>query len=130
MFITKEEIKERSGYDVTPDVLNLAHIMIEAYVGKTEADVADASDRAILGRAVMFQAAFMDKLGPTLMEQVAMKSIVIGETTTIFDTSMFSPYMSPWAVWLCRGLSWNGTRTVHTGPVFDRGPVRTIWERD
>lgn len=130
MFISKEEILAHTGIEVTGETLGLAHMMIETWVGRQEADVVEANDLALLGRATMFQAVYIEGSLDVVLEQAAVKSITLSESTTAFDLEMFAPYMSPWAVMACRKLSWTGTRTVHTGPVFDKPNYVAAWERD
>lgn len=130
MFTTKEAILERTGVEVDGQTLNIAHMMIEAYIGKTEAEIYDAGDRAILGRATMFQAVYVGSLPKTLLEQAAVETTKIGETSIAFNTDMFAPYLSPFAVQICKGLSWKGTRSVHVGPAVDRPAYTYSWVRD
>lgn len=130
MFITKESIKDQTGVEVDQATLATAHAMIEAFIGKSDADVMDAGDRAILGRATMFQAVYINGQPLEVLEQVAVKKMTVGSTNTDFDIAMNAPYMSPWAVMTCKRLSWRGTRSVHTGPVFDAKPYRNDWSRN
>lgn len=130
MFITKEAINTQMGVEVDAVTLSTAQMMIEAWVGKSDADVTDAGDRSTLGRAVAFQAVYINGKASDILEQIAVKKMTVGATNTEFDTSLFSPYMSPWAVMTCQRLSWRGTRSVHTGPIVDRVPVTTDWRRD
>ena len=116
MFVSREEITERTGRTVDQQTLQIAQLMVEAWVGKDEAEVNDAGDFAVLGRAVMFQALYLGDSPDLILEQAAVKSIVANESTTVFDTSMFAPYMSPWAIQACKRLSWTGSRSVATGP--------------
>jgi hypothetical protein len=131
MFISKEEIAERTGITVSQQTLQLAQLMIEAWVGKDEAEVNDAGDFAILGNATLFQAVYLgDENATDMLQQAAVKSMVVGETNTSFDTDMFSPYMSPWAIKTCRRLSFVGSRSVRTGPVFEYPRTLTSWVTD
>lgn len=130
MFTTKEAVQEITGIEVTPDVLSLAHIMVEAWVGRMEGDVTEGRDVALLGRATAFQAVYIRDSLDVILEQAAVKSITLSESTTAFDLDMFAPYMSPWAILSCKGLSWMSTRSVHTGPVFDQTRYQREWERD
>jgi hypothetical protein len=119
MFISKEQIKSKTGVDITATVLALAQTMIETYVGKDEAEVERAEDAETLGRAVLFQALYINDDPTAVFEQAAVVQIQGNEAMTTFDTSKFSPFMSPWAVKACEKLSWLGSRSIHTGPVFD-----------
>lgn len=128
MFISKEQIAARSGYDIDQETLSLAHLMIETWVGRTEPEIEDGSDLAILANATMFQAIYISENGDVALVEAAVKSKTVGESTSVLDTEKFSPYLSVWAWKACQRLSWMGTRTIHTGPVFDRAPRLQRWE--
>lgn len=115
MFISKEEIEAQTGYVISGVTLSTAQLMIEAYVGKDESEVEDASDVAILGRAVLFQAVYMNNSRNDLLEQAAIKQMGTTDSNTVFNTDLFAPFLSPWAMKSCEKLSWRGTRSVHTG---------------
>lgn len=130
MFTTKEAIRELTGVDIAPETLPIAQMMVEAWIGKGDGEVTEGSDRAILGRAVTFQSIYIDKMHLDMLEQAAAKSVTMGESKTTFDTELMAPYMSPWAIMTCKRLSWMSTRSVHTGPVFDKTRYQREWERD
>lgn len=119
MFTTREAVLENTGIAVDQTTLAHAQMMIEAYIGRTEQDVIDASDVAILGRAVTFQAIYI-KGSPETWEQAAVASVASNGSTISFDTDRMAPHMSPWSVAACRNLSWRGSVSVTTGPMFDR----------
>lgn len=124
MYTTKEAVKEMTGVTVDQATIATAHMMIEAWIGKSEEEVTDGSDRSVLGRATIFQAVYINGKALDILEQVAMEKMSLGSTVSTFNTDMFAPFMSPWAVLACRRLSWNGSHSVHTGPIFDaRRPV-------
>ena len=122
MFVTVEETKRLTGYDVTLQTVTQAQTMIEVWIGRTEVDINNASDLALLEKAAAFQAAYIHANPEIAFEQVALESLREGETTTVFDTDNFSPFMSPWAVRACGRLSWARARSIRTGPMFD-GPA-------
>lgn len=128
MFTTKEEIKQRTGVDVDQQNIQIAQLMIEAWIGRSESEVTDAEDLDALGRALTFQAVYIGNQSLDILEQVAIKRLAMGDSVTEFDTERFGPYMSPWAVMACKRLSWMSTRTVHTGPIFDRRSTLYQWE--
>jgi len=131
MFVSREEIEERTGIAVSGQTLKLAQLMIEAWVGREEAEVNNASDFATLGRAVTFQAVYLsDENATEMLQQAAVKSMTYGETTTTFDSAMFAPYMSPWAIRTCKRLSWSGSKSINTGAVFDTHVVPLSWVTD
>lgn len=129
MFVTKEKIKERTGYDVDGTTLALAQMMIEAWVGKIEEDVTDAGDMALLERATTFQAVYIVDSPDDVLQQMSVKNISQGDSQFVMDTEVAAPFMSRWAVMTCRKLSWVGTRTIHTGPIFDSTPSVGRWDR-
>lgn len=120
MFTTVERVYEMTGYQVTEFNLALAQTMIEAYVGKVEADVVDASDFAILGRATAFQAVYIKENPDDVLEQAPVKSLGQNESVTVFDVEKWSPFLSVWVIMACNGLSWRRSRSIKTGPVLDR----------
>lgn len=127
MFITKEQIKERTGYDIDGTTLALAQMMVEAWIGRAEEEVSEASDMAALGRATAFQAIYIDDSRETI-EQAGIVTTTANGSTITFDVENMAPHMSPWAVRTCKGLSWYKARCVHTGPIFDRLPAGSRWE--
>lgn len=129
MFVTKERIKQTTGYEVDGTTLALAQMMIEAWVGKPEESVNDSGDRSILAKAVTFQAVYILGSNSDVLQQMAVKSISQGEAQYVVDTEKFSPYMSPWAVMTCKNLTWMGTRSVHTGPIWDK-TAQVPWVKD
>lgn len=128
MFTTKEKILEVTGVEIEPETLPIAQMMIEAWVGKSDADVIDGTDRETLGKAVTFQALYIDGMHLDMLNQAAAKASTMGESRTEWVIEMFAPYMSPWVVMTCKRLSWMSTRSVHTGPVFDKPQPRLDWE--
>lgn len=130
MFISVADIKDTTGYDVDFNTVRIAQLMIETWVGKAESEVEDASDIETLGRATLFQAVYINGSVTEIMEQAAVKTVSIGESTTSFDTSRFAPYMSPWAIESCKKLSWMGGRTIKTGRMFQHTAPVVGWEED
>jgi hypothetical protein len=130
VFITKEEITQQTGYEIDTQTLALANLMIETWVGRSESDVEDAGDQAICARATLFQAVYIKEGFPDVLQQVAVKQTTMAESSMHLNTDYAAPFMSFWAIKACQGLSWMGTRSVQTGPIFDNRPVGYAWERD
>lgn len=132
MFITKEEVVSRAGRTVEGSTLALAQTMIETWIGKDEAEVSDGGDRAVLAKATMFQAIYLNENPDTVLEQAGVVQLSQNESVITFNTELFAPFMSPWAVMACKKLSWMGTRSVHTAPINRRVPadVRDRWVRE
>jgi|SRR6478735_11048522 len=126
MFISRDEIKSRSGKDISQDTLALANSMIETYIGKDEAEVEDSSDLAVLAKATMFQAIYIDG-NDEVLEQAAITAITSNSSTITFASGAMAPHMSPWAVRACKSLSWYGTRSVKVGKILDSPRRRLGW---
>lgn len=127
MFTTPEYVEAITGYDVTPEQVTIAQGLIETFVGRVEAVITDANDRAILGNAVAYQAAYMRDNPAVVFEQAAVTAMSSGDMATSFDVARNSPWFSPLAVEACRMLSWKRSRSVKTGPMGY--PLRRLrWE--
>lgn len=130
MFITREEIVSHTGLEVTQPTLVLAQAMIEAYIGRDESEITDGSDQSTLARATMFQAIYIRQNTDIVLEQASVKSLSQNESVVQFDTDNFAPFMSPWAIHACKRLSWMGSRTVVTGPMYARSTPMPTWVND
>lgn len=132
MFITEREIQTQTGVVVTRQTVNLAQMMIETYVGKVEEDISDGGDKALMAQAVMFQAIYMEEKPLDVLTKAAVLSNTQGENSSKFDTELFSPFMSPWAIKGLSRLSWNKTRSIHTGKVLQgsRHDAYYAWTHD
>ena len=132
MFTTVDEIKAQAGIDVTQHTLNLAQMMVETYTGKIEEDVDDGSDKALMSQAVMFQAIYMGQSPDNVLETAATTFLSQGGVQSSFDAKLFAPFLSPWAAKSCERLSWNRSRSIHTGRVIQRTPhaAYAAWTHD
>lgn len=130
MFTSKNAIEEITGVAVTGQTLATAHMMIEAYVGKPEVEITDAGDLELLAAATTFQAIYIRNQTLDIMEQVAIKSTTLGESTMSMNLELMAPFMSPFAVLSLNRLSWRRTRSIHTGPTFGVAPAMPVWEMD
>lgn len=129
MFTTPEGVRERTGYEVTHDLVRKAQAVIEAYTGRIEADITNPSDQFALGRATEFQAAYMNKNYETVYEQVGVAQITGGDGTVTYKSGDdTSPWIAPLAVLACKNLSWKRSRSVKTFPTFQDNAVnRDHW---
>lgn len=124
MFTTIEQTTELTGKDVTQETIIMAQGIIEAYVGRIEVEVTDPNDRALLGKAVAYQAAYMFGDEAKTFEQMgAMQIMQFGQMVT-FNQDGTQPWIAPLAVLTCKRLSWKGMRSIKTGALFPKGPVR------
>ncbi len=123
MFTTIEQVQELTAKEVSQETIIMAQSIIEAYVGRIEVDVVGPNDRALLGKAVAYQAAYMfGDEARTFEQMAAMQVMQFGQMVT-FNNDGTSPWVAPLAVLTCKRLSWKGIRTIYTGPVFPKGPV-------
>lgn len=133
MFCTPEyaaKITGRNDLEVTLDAVLVAQEIIEAYVGRVESEVENANDLALLAKATAYQAVYLAKNGDSVFEQVALASVGQNNSLTVFKSGDFTaPWIAPLAVISCRKLSWNQSRSVHTGPI-SKDVTRIPWERD
>jgi hypothetical protein len=127
MFITPAEITAKTGYVVETNVVQRAQTMVESFVGRVEAEVTEATDKALLGHATMWQAIYIMEEPEAMLQQVAVKTMMGGDQTTVFDVEKFAPFFAPWAFKACERLSWRRSRTIRTGPVQMK-PLRPRWE--
>ena len=123
MFITKEQTQAMTGYEVDAALLTQAQSIIEAYVGKVESEVDDATDLAMLGKATAYQAAYMKNDFSRIFEQAAVTQIGQFGQLASFRPDGVAPFVSHLAVITCRNLSWRRSRSVRTGSWF--GYART-----
>lgn len=123
MFTTIEKTTELTGKDVSQETIIMAQNIIEAYVGRDEIDVTDPTDRALLQKAVAYQAAYMHEDEAKVFEQMgAVQIMQFGQMIT-FGQDGTQPWIAPLAVIACKRLSWKGMRSIRTGALFPRGPV-------
>lgn len=128
MFVTIEETTKYTGQTVTNDDIFMAQALIEAFIGRIEAQVDDATDKENLAKATAYQAVYMKDNADTVFKQVDVASVSnFGSNITFREGS--SPYISSIAKFALRNLSWRGTRTVKVGKTIQ---PRTYphWTRD
>lgn len=128
MFTTIEQVKEITGYDVTLETITMAQHVLVAYTGRLDSDVVDPNDRAILGRATAYQAAYMHDNPTRIYEQVALTQIAQFGQAMSFRQDGVTPWIAPMAVIACQRLSWKRMRSVKTGPMFYTPPTPQGWE--
>lgn len=125
MFVTTSEVLELTGYTVSAADIKRAQYIIESYVGREESAVEDPNDKALLGRATGYQAAYMNKNGDMVFEQIGAK--YLGQNNSVVTFEDDSPFVAPLAKIACRKLSWRGSRSVKTGNIFNSGAAPS-WE--
>lgn len=128
MFISKEQVATMTGYDVDSALLVQAQSIIEAYVGRAEAEVTDASDLFQLGKATAYQAAYMKDDRMKVFEQAAVTQVGQFGQLVSFRQDGASPFVAPLAALACKNLTWRRPRSIRTGSWFGYAPVDGRWE--
>lgn len=130
MLCTEEDVKEMTDYEVSGIEVLRAQTVIEAYMGKLEGDVSNPRDRAILAKAVAYQAAYMKDNYDTVFQQVALRQVTSnGGIMTFRAGDDTSPFIAPMAVIAMKNLSWKKSRSIRVGRMFPRRG-RIDWRRD
>jgi hypothetical protein len=116
MFTTATEVKTITGKIVDAALVSRAQYVIEAYIGKFEAEVTDTKDEEILKRAVAYQAAYMLNNEDIVYEQMAVSTTGQSDAYTTFKQGdSTSPFIAPLAVMICNKLSFLRARSIYTG---------------
>lgn len=118
MFTTVNDVKEYTGKDVTLPLIKRAQSLIEIYIGRDEIDIENPADLMILNKMTSYQAVYMLDNEDVIYKQVAVTSAGSGESAQNFDRSYDAPYISPLAVIASRALSFNRSRSIKTGKIF------------
>jgi hypothetical protein len=116
MFATTTNVKDITGKIVNNQLVARAQYIIEAYVGKFEAEVTDTRDIEILKRAVAYQCAYMLNNEDLVYEQMSVSTTGQNDAYTTFrQNDKASPWIAPMSVMICNKLSFVKSRSVHTG---------------
>ena len=118
MFTTANNVKEYTNLDVTLDLIKRAQSIIEIYIGRDEIDVENPSDLLILDKMTAYQSAYMFENEDVIYKQIAVTSAGAGDSAQSFDGTYSAPFISPLAVIAARALSFNRTRSIKTGKIF------------
>lgn len=118
MFTTANNVKEYTNLDVTLDLIKRAQSIIEIYIGRDEIDVESPSDLLVLDKMTAYQAAYMFENEDVIYKQIAVTSAGAGDSAQNFDGAYSAPFISPLAVIASRALSFNRTRSIKTGKIF------------
>lgn len=130
MFTTSQDVKARTGREVTTEQIYKAQFIIEVYIGRTEADVTNIRDKEMLGRATIAQAVYMGDNYDQTYEQLAAAMVSqSGSTVTYRSGDWASPFVAPLAQMACKNLSWKRSQSVGVGRTFQRGHLYA-WDRD
>lgn len=129
MFVTIDEVSKYTGYTVTNDDIYMAQALIEAYIGRVEAQIDNATDKENLSKATAYQTVYMKDNAKTVFQQIDAATVSNFGNTITFRDDGSSPYIATAARFALRNLSWRGTRTVKVGKTIQ---PRTYphWTRD
>lgn len=132
MFVTIEDTLKYTQQEVTNDEIFMAQALIEAYIGRVEAQVDDATDKENLAKAVAYQAVYMKDNADTVFKQIDAQSITSFGSTINFKADGSSPFIASAAKFALRNLSWRGTRSVRVGKTLGRSShyYNYDWTRD
>jgi hypothetical protein len=118
MFTTVDSVKEYTNKDVTLDLIKRAQSIIEIYIGRDEIDIENPSDLMVLNKMTAYQAVYMLENEDVIYKQVAVTSAGSGESAQNFDTAFNAPFIAPLSVIASRALSFNRSRSIKTGKIF------------
>lgn len=130
MFTTVEDVKTRTGRDVTKEAIFKAQFIIEVYIARTENDISSIRDKELLGRMTIAQVVYMGDNYDQVYEQVAASaSSNNGTLITYRAGDEVSPFIAPLAVMASKGLSWNNSKSIKVGRTLQSSGY-VPWERD
>jgi len=118
MFTTANNVKEYTNLDVSLDLIKRAQSIIEIYIGRDEIDVESPSDLLVLDKMTAYQAAYMFENEEIIYKQIAVTSAGSGDSSQNFDGNYSAPFIAPLAVIAARALSFNRSRSIKTGKIF------------
>jgi|SRR6478735_1085419 len=124
MFVTIDDAAKYTGQEVTNDDIFMAQALIEAYVGRVEAQIDDATDKENLAKATAYQAVYMKDNADTVFKQIDVASVSNFGSNVTFRSDGSSPYIASAARFALKNLSWRGTRSVRIGKTVNR---RSHW---
>lgn len=130
MFVTVYEVMELTGKPVDERQISMAQAIIESYVGRVEAEVTNANDLMLLGRATAYQAAYMRENLDLVFEQVDVKQQQGFGGMVTFRDNPASPWVAPLAIIACQRLSWKRMRSVKTGSIYNSPAPVSEWSKD
>lgn len=128
MFTTEEQVLELTGYTVDLATITMAQSIIEAYIGRVEAEVTDGNDATLLSKAVAYQTAYMFNQKGLVFEQISAQQIMqYGMMMTFKADEPAAPFVAPLAILACKRLSWKRQRSIKTGSIFTRTEAESNW---
>lgn len=127
MLATANDVFDVTGYSADDADVKKAQAIVEVFAGKPEALISNVNDLEWMRYAVCWQVAYMTSDPGSVFEQANIESLRQNDTSIDFGDKTYA--IAPLAMKAVSRLSWNRSRSVSTGPVFDAAPpVR--WEAD
>lgn len=116
MLATTTDVKTITGKVVSAQQVQRAQYVIEAYLGKLEADITNTRDIELAKRAVAYQSAYMEGNEDLVFEQMAVSTTGQNDAYTTFKNGdSLSPFIAPLAIMVCQKLTFFRSRSVKTG---------------
>ena len=125
MFATADDVLDLTGFTADRKDIKLAQAIVEAYAGRVEADVDNASDKVWLKYATAWQTAYMANDKASIFEQANVQSI--NQNKVFIQIGDNDYYISPLATKAVSRLSWVRSRSISTATATD-GVVLIGWE--
>lgn len=128
MFVTPEQVKKYTGYDVTLSDISIAQAMVEAHIGRGESKISDAEDIEMVGYAVAYQTVYIKSDPNRVFEQAATSTISQDSSSITFKQTEDAPFMAPLAMIALRNLSWKKSRSISIGSMTKKRTTLN-WKR-
>jgi hypothetical protein len=118
MFTTVNNVLEYTNKTVELALIKRAQSLIEVYIGRNEMDIENPNDLIVLDKMTAYQSVYMLDNEDMVYTQIAVTSAGSGDSAQNFDGNYNAPFIAPLAVLAARGLSFNRSRSVKTGKIF------------
>jgi len=118
MFTTVNNVLEYTNKTVELALIKRAQALIEVYIGRNEMDIENPNDLIVLDKMTAYQSVYMLDNEEMVYSQIAVTSSGSGDSAQNFDGNYSAPFIAPLAVLASRGLSFNRSRSVKTGKIF------------
>jgi len=118
MFTTVNNVLEYTNKTVELALIKRAQALIEVYIGRNEMDIENPNDLIVLDKMTAYQSVYMLDNEDMVYSQIAVTSSGSGDSAQNFDGNYSAPFIAPLAVLASRGLSFNRSRSVKTGKIF------------
>lgn len=116
MLATADDVLEVTGYSADESDVKKAQAIVEVFAGRTENLITSVTDLEWMRYAVCWQVAYMSADTTSVYEQANVQSLSQNDTMINFGDKTYA--VSPLVVKAVSRLSWNGSRSVPTAPVY------------